>query len=484
MIYRGELKQAWQQTQAYIKKHPNDPQGIILASKIQVSAGLIDKAIFTIEHAINNDVSYGAVKNDLLAFLTHLYVSNYNFDKTLEIVNRLKPETLKLVDSYNYVANGLARCEEHQQSLTFYKLGLKLFPDDLKLLEGATNLEMISGDFINAEIYLNRVLSIQPNNGRYIWLYSDIAKTFDYSKVKDLYIRFSKHFNESTSSITHSVYWHYALGNFSLNLKMYKESAEYYMLGAKMRRSEFKSYSIDDEVAWLNQVSRFQSQLPLLTVDANNKSAIPIFIVGMPRSGTTLLATLLSKYENIKDLGELPIMHNLAQQLSSNSISLEQVRNIYLSEINKRANNHLYVIDQLPTNFININLIKAALPEAKIVLLERDMNDIFISNLFFLFAPNSMHFTYNETDLLKFIQQFKHMTEDAKFTLNYEDLVHKTESTINNFITEESIQAGARINQESYVATGSSVEVRKEIYTTSVNKWKKFESYFPGTFPI
>lgn len=484
LIDKGKLKEAFQQVQLYIKQYPTDPQGIILVAKIQVAAGLIKKAIFTIEHAVNQDKAYSAAKSDLLAFLTHLYVSHYNFDKVLETVDKIEAQRITLPSSYNYLANALAKSEQHRQSFKFYELGLTFYPDDLELLEGASNLGMITGDFTKAELYLRKAISIQPNNGRYVWLFSDIAKNFDTVRVKELYIQFLEHFEQSPSAIENAVYWHYGLGNLALNIQKYNESAEHYMTGAKVRRSEFKYYSTDDEVSWLKQVNQFQSQLPLLTTNTDNKSVVPIFIVGMPRSGTTLLATLLSKYEKIKDLGELPIMHNLAQQLSSNSITIEQVRNIYLAEVNKRADNHLYVIDQLPTNFININLIRAALPEAKIILLERDMNDIFISNLFFLFAPNSMQFTYNETDLLKFIQQFKHMTKDVKLTLHYEDLVHETESTINQLISKGDIKTGEKVDKTSYVATGSSVEVRKDIYTSSVNKWKKFESYFPGLFPI
>jgi len=486
LIHKGELKLAWQKIQTYIKEHPNDPQGIILVSKVQVKAGLINKAIFTIEHAINHDISYSNAKDDLQAFLIHLYVSNYNFEKAESAVNTLKTDMLTIADSYIYIANALAKCEKHLESLNYYKLGLNLYPENLELLEGAANLEMISGNFINAEKYLNSALSIQPNNGRYIWLYSDIAKTFKNNKVKTLYVKFSRYFNAQGASINHSVYWHYALGNFALNLKIYKEAVEHYKLGAQIRRSEFDNYSVDEELNWLAQVSQFQSQLPQLTIDSNQNSVIPIFIIGMPRSGTTLLATLLSKYENIQDLGELPLMQSLAQQLSSNAISLKQVRNIYLSEINKKANNYPYVIDQLPTNFININLIKAALPEAKIILVNRDINDIFISNLFFLFAPNSMPFTYNETELLKFIQQFERIKKDvgSGSTLNYEDLVHDTEDTITSFIAKQKINAGYKVKKTSYIATGSSVEARKEIYTTSVKKWQKFAPYFSKILPI
>lgn len=484
LIKQGDLKQAWQKVQAFIQRSPCEPIGIILAAKIQLKANMANKAIFTLNHALNNDNNYQTSGNDLKAFLTHILCSLQQIDKAKQICTTIEVTKLQLADSFHYLANSLAKMDDFSASLACYQLGLSKFPDHIELLEGAANLEIIAGNFNQAENLITQAITQQPENGRFYWLLSDIAKNLNIDKVKQLYQLMLNQFNTLKSEATNVVYWYYGLGNTALTINDYQSAAVHYQKGALIRRSEYKGYKVEDEINWLIQVKNVQANLSPLQVVNDEVRPTPIFIIGMPRSGTTLLATLLSKYENIYDLGELPLLPQLAQELAIGKINLEQVRKKYMEEVTARTNNTRYIIDQLPTNFININLIKCAFPDAKLILVNRNINDIFISNFCFLFAPNAMPFTYNSQELVTFIKRFKLLTSEVSCVVNYEDIVLETEDTINTLLMNQNIKAGSKGQQQTYVATGSSVQVRKPIYKTSVNKWKKFQPYFADILPI
>ena len=138
-----------------------------------------------------------------------------------------------------------------------------------------------------------------------------------------------------------------------------------------------------------------------LEIQSTSSSITPIFILGMPRSGTTLVEQIVSSHSQVIGAGELTYIFRFSEGLFSNTSSISK-RNIadfrqkYLSSLAKRANGENFIVDKMPQNFQFIPLICAALPEAKIVHIQRDAAATCWSNYKHYFsAKDGLGYCYN-----------------------------------------------------------------------------------------
>ena len=150
-----------------------------------------------------------------------------------------------------------------------------------------------------------------------------------------------------------------------------------------------------------------------LQIKSEDLTCTPIFIIGMPRSGTTLLEQMLSCRSDIYAGGELSLMRTLAGPLSKDSrlvtaCSLEDVRRKYLSSINRLAKAEPYLTDKMPQNFLYLPVILSALPEAKIVHIRRDPAATCWSNFKQYFGVGGMAYSYSMDDTIAYF----HLYED------------------------------------------------------------------------
>ena len=282
-----------------------------------------------------------------------------------------------------------------------------------------------------------------------------------------------------------SAFWHYGIGHMATRVEQYERAGQHYIRGAALKKKEFLDYKVDDEINWLKSVNKAQVNLPTLTLnEASDEEAMPIFVIGMPRSGTTLISTKLASHSDIKDLGELPYIPMLADAQVQGKISIKELRQGYFKRINADISGFSYFIDQLPTNFIHVNLIRAAFPEATIIEVERDLNDVLVSNFCFLFGPQNMPFSYDLDDLTQFLGFYRSLKLTPDISVSYEQFVSKPNDTLAGIFKSLRLEMTQTSSNVSAVATGSLVQVRQKVYTSSVNKWQKFTTVFEPHLPI
>ena len=234
------------------------------------------------------------------------------------------------------------------------------------------------------------------------------------------------------------------------------------------------------------------------------KKQIPVFVCGMPRSGTTLCEQILSSHSQVTGAGELDFLTEVTStrliQPSNEQIknfevflntknSLKSARNKYLEKLARRdKKNSLYICDKMPHNFIFIGFIKLILPEAKIIYCKRDPRDNCFSLFSHKFVEVSHQYSYNQKMLVEYYKLhedlmqfwFKDYDQDI-FVLDNEELVNNQEliskELINFCNLEWEEQCLDFHKNKRQVRTASIEQVRKPINNKSIGAWKRYENF-------
>ena len=239
-----------------------------------------------------------------------------------------------------------------------------------------------------------------------------------------------------------------------------------------------------------------------------DKDYKPIFILGLPRSGSTLVEQILSNHSNVFSKGESKIFgRNLSYFFNTYEYSsfekdfLFKIKNVKIfEEIGKfyieksiKQHNQFCFTDKMLFNFLYIGLIKICLPHSKIIICERDYRDIFVSIIKNYFTEIKMGFSYSDeliVDYINFydeaIKYWKKKLGNLIFFTKYEELVENSESQIKKIFSycdlpleKNSIEFNKNKN---FVKTLSNTQVRSGIYKSSVQTWKKYELYYSKIF--
>jgi hypothetical protein len=221
-----------------------------------------------------------------------------------------------------------------------------------------------------------------------------------------------------------------------------------------------------------------------------SQSALPIFIVGMVRSGTTLLDRILSSHPAIQSAGEQPFWNAEADRLRGDfEKSLDaSLAEAYLALLQDAAPGGERIVDKMPLNFAHLGLIHLAFPQAKIVHIRRDPVDTCLS-IYQTFFAGGPFFAYNRRNIVEFyrsyLRQMEHwravLPANCFFEVDYESFVANRETTTRATIEFLGLPWNdACLNPEKapgVVATPSKWQARQPVYATSVQKWRRYEPW-------
>jgi len=232
-------------------------------------------------------------------------------------------------------------------------------------------------------------------------------------------------------------------------------------------------------------------------------ASAPIFIIGMPRTGTTLVDRILSSHSQVNSAGELNFFPGLIKEacrtrsntvmdaetfIQSNQIDIEEVGQAYLRDTLDLARNAPNFTDKMPLNFFYAGLIHQALPDAKIIALRRGAMDSCVSNYRQLLTVQHSyyHYTYDLIDIAKFYKSFDgliahwraHLPANRFMEVKYEDIVYDQEiqtQELLSFCDLDWEDACLRFHENAApVSTASSVQVRQPLYSGSIERWKRY----------
>gem|GEM_PF-8649 len=256
------------------------------------------------------------------------------------------------------------------------------------------------------------------------------------------------------------------------------------------------------------EIARFSAEFMASRHDFGSDSEVPVFVLGMPRSGTTLVEQILGSHSQVHGAGELSLIPQQLQKLSGWEAKLGSGRHYpecvddmtaaesrkfadkLLEELQGYAPEALRVVDKLPHNFEHVGLIKLLFPKAKILHLQREPRDVAISNYFIDYGAKfgGMGFAYDLRwigeqlrDQQRLMAHWHQIFPDQILTVNYDELVEDVEGWARRIIDYLGLawEPGVLAFQEldRAVKTASVWQVRQPVYTTSKEKWRRYEAY-------
>lgn len=251
------------------------------------------------------------------------------------------------------------------------------------------------------------------------------------------------------------------------------------------------------------------ARAPVLAVKPGWPSERPIFVTGLPRTGTTLADRILSSHSQVSSAGELTNFALIAKRMTAtpgnlvmDAATLEAAGGLDLAALGQAYEDsaaHLVgraprFVDKMPLNFVYAGLIHAALPRARIICLRRHPMDACLSNYRQLFATGYSYYAYaNDLEdcgryYLEFDRLCRHWREtlptDRYMEIAYEDIVADLEGSARALLSHCGLDWEAQCldfhQQSGPVATASSVQVRQPIYSSSVGRWRRYGAALDG----
>ena len=467
----------------------------ILGSSYQQTGELgLAKNIF--EKALKMDPKNIPIMNNLANTLKHME----DFINAENLYIKILDANPKYVNSLVNYGNLKRDMNDFNESIKLYKKAIAI-NDNLPVVHFNLALSCQGlGDFEQAITHAKKVLSINPNFTQADKMISQSSK---YTMLNEHMLSMEHKVKNNKLNPQQKFNLLFALGKAYEDTNDIKKSFDYFAEGNNIKR-ETLNYNINDEVLLFNNLKKVFEK-----INFNNfkESSVDdkkmIFILGMPRSGTTLVEQIISSHTKVYGSGELPYLSkiikdeflsdglilegNIEKNLIENPSNLRDLSAKYFSYIDRFETDKNFITDKAPLNFRWIGFIKILFPDAKIIHCSRNPHDNCLS-LFKNLFEGGLNFSYNQkelgayynlySDLMKF---WESKVPDFFFTIKYEDIVEDIETSSKKIINfcglDWEQECMSFYNNKSPIKTMSTAQARQPVYKTSLKSSEKFSPY-------
>ena len=428
----------------------------------------------------------------------------YHEEGLIEDAEAAYKNALKINPDYSNAYRNLGILSEHRgankEAEFYYKKVIELNGSDAYCYNQLGNLSKERGNFNKAISYYNIALDLDDT---YVDSYCGLAAIKRYSEKDEDFIRrlnFSlarENFNPNDK-----IRLHFALGKVNDDCGLYDEAFEHYKTANILKRESI-DYNYDAHESNVSRLIEFFDSFPFEKFrNFGSNSNRPVFIIGMPRSGTSLLEQIIASHNDAFGAGELDFFtrtaSNMAQQLKSSSSypeclvdlsenNINEISNEYSSTLEQASKNSLRVTDKTVSYFLHIGLMKIVFPKAFFIHCKRDPLDTSLSIYFQNFAGN-IPYAYNLEEIghyyslyEKIMAKWKELFSDSIQEIEYENIVNMQKETTQNILNTIGLDWDDGClsfhNTERVVQTASEWQVRQPIYQRSMKRWQKYEKY-------
>ena len=282
----------------------------------------------------------------------------------------------------------------------------------------------------------------------------------------------------------------FALGKAHEDIESYEKAFKFYETGNNLYKKNI-SYNVKDEIHNFEEIKNFFKFNNIDSLDDYGQKII--FVLGMPRSGTTLTEQILSSHKNVYGAGELSFLKEAIDKtlfakngnIVSNAEKLKEIKNYYLKKIEVFKNEKEFLVDKAPLNFKWIGFIMALFPNSKIIHCTRNPMDICWSNYKNKFSSKLMDYSYDFKDLAIFYKGYDDLMkfwlnifDNRVFSMSYENLVINKETETKKLLEFCELNWDDNClnfhKNKNSVSTASLAQVRQPLYSSSVEKWKSY----------
>ena len=412
--------------------------------------------------------------------------------KAFENLIKLDPKNNEAFVALGTIYNKLA---QYKDGINSYKKALKLNDNNARVYLSMGHALKTLGNRKECEDSYLKAIKLFPLSGEGYWSLANLKTyTFNESQIQAMKSAIKEDMHEQEK-----IQMMFALGKAYESKKDFKESFKFYNDGNWMQRKTVEYNAEENSKSIDLTIDFFKQNKEQLNFDSGISSKDPIFILGLPRAGSTLLEQILSSHSMIEGTEELHNIMTIGRRIRTtndsknylnnlldlNKENISSYGNMYIDETRWARKDNNFFIDKMPNNFPHIGLIKMILPNAKIIDARRNPLDGCFS-CFKQYFAKGQHFTYDLDDVaryykdyLKIMKFWNNYFPDEIHTVCYENVINNPEQEVRLMLKylgldfEKSCMDFHKSSRP--VKTASSEQVRQPIYKSGMNYWENYE---------
>jgi tetratricopeptide (TPR) repeat protein len=397
------------------------------------------------------------------------------------------PQVLFNLGNIYYELNNL------ELAVDYYQDSIRRNPENAQAHQNLATVLISLGDLEPAEAHFRKAINLDQ---RLASAYYNLAHLKKNALSKSEIQGIRKLLNSPSLGTRKEIMLSFTLGKVYADVKEPKKAFGYYSKGNRARQKEAanlgRHFNPAAHSKIVDQLIRtFNTSFFEQTREPGSTSAKPVLIVGMPRSGTTLIEQILSSHPEVFGAGELEQLFHLQKKAGSPEAmtTLDQSSRAalavqYLHYLERLAGDEARIVDKMPENFLFLGFFALLFPLARIVHCTRNPLDTCLSCYFHHFTE-AHEYTNDLEHLGSFYQNYQRLMQHWKQVLpnpildvSYEGLLESPEATSREMIEFLGLNWDAGVLQfytnKRAVRTASNVQVRQPLYASSVNKWREY----------
>ena len=439
---------------------------------------------------------------DAFCYAGSIHIEQKNADLALAMINKSlaiqpdKPETLNMLGRAYFEANN------PEKAVATYQRAIAIKPTYSDPYNNMGNALKELGRFDEALVAFDKCLELTPDSyGAYVNLVD--AKKFTANDDAHLVAMEAYLAKADTLPEERQMHLHFAVSKAYDDLKRYDEGFANLRKGSAIKRRSIE-YNEADILGYFERIKNAITKDVVARQSGGGVAGdLPIFVLGMPRSGTTLVEQIIASHPRVAGAGELRDLNETVSSVRDGSGNqapypeflpvlkgneLAKIAETYFRRLAKHAPKAERITDKMPSNFYFTGLIHLAMPNAKIIHTNRNPVDTCVSCFSKLFAGEQSQ-TYDLAELGRYYRAYhglmQHWREvlpaGAILDVNYEEVVADTEGQARRILEYCGLAWDARVldfhKNERPIKTASASQVRKPIYASSVARWKNYEKH-------
>jgi predicted Zn-dependent protease len=493
----GDLDAAEPMVRAFLLEHGDHVEAMRLLARIGVARGVLDDAEILLRAVLERAPEYRIARQELAKVLFEVH--NYQDARSeLDRLLRDEPGNRLLKTLYAACCAGLG---EHERAIELYQELIRETPEDADLHLSLAHAQKTIGLTGEAVDSYRRAAASRAGFGDAYWSLANL-KTYRFTEQELAQMRAA----ESAAATGPVDRYHlcFALGKALEDRAEFAESFRIYERGNALKRAESKYRPDIIENNTRQQIEVCRAEFFARRRDFGVPADDPIFIVGLPRSGSTLLEQILASHSQVEGTQELPNIQQIVQKLRGrepdlddsvyprilDEISAETSRKLgehYLERTRVYRTGKPRFVDKMPNNFRHLGLIHLILPNARIIDARREPMACCFSNLKQLFAQGQ-EFTYSIPDIARYYRTYLELMDHWDRVLPgrilrvyHEDVVEDLEGSVRRMLMFCGLDFEPQCvdfhKTRRSVRTASSEQVRRPLYREGLDQWKCFEPW-------
>jgi tetratricopeptide (TPR) repeat protein len=478
LIYQNQFSESILIYERAIKIYPEDPELYCNIGLACLSLNLLEKALSYLHQSIK--LNPNLIQSHFN--IAKIYLSELDIDKCLTHLNIIKSIDPNNENVHQLFAEACRYANKYELFIHSLESAIKINPDNYINYYYLAFGFMWCNNKSEALKNLERCIELNPKYTPALFNLFQIKGIEDSSILIDDLMSLEK---ESHFTNDEFIY-------FNLCLSQYYERSdpEIYIKYLHRANNLKNKYIINFNIQKLHS-SIISANSDLTYYPEYNNDLTPIFIVGMPRSGSTLVESILLNNKNIYSCGEVPLIHDEFYKCIGNnnlitSDSLSATREKYINLIRSMTDSTI-IIDKLPLNFLWINLIFLIFPNAKFIFTERNKFDTCFSIYKTFFGDSALPFSYNTNHISEFYDFYSKVKnywfkiyDKNIYTISYDNIIENSVAEFNSLFNSLGFdfdKSKVSLDDSRYVQTASFAQVRGKIKKQT--SYEEYKQYFP-----